>query len=154
MSPKKVVPETGTAPFWKTKSLGEMTRQEWESLCDGCGRCCLLKLEDVDTGQIDFTNVACRLLDVGSCRCTRYSERKRYVSDCVVLTPGNIEQISWMPATCAYRLIDEGRELYWWHHLISGSTETVHSAGVSVRGRAISEKSAGDLEDHIVKWPG
>ena len=130
-----------------------MTRQEWESLCDGCGRCCLLKLEDVDSGHIDFTNVACRLLDLGSCRCTRYSERKRFVPDCVVLTPGNIEQISWMPATCAYRLIAEGRELYWWHPLVSGSTETVHSAGVSVRGRAISEKRAGDLEDHIVEWP-
>lgn len=130
-----------------------MTRQEWESLCDGCGRCCLLKLEDVDSGQIDFTNVACRLLDLGTCRCTRYAERKRFVSDCVVLTPGNIEQISWMPATCAYRLIAEGRDLYWWHPLVSGSTETVHSAGVSVRGRAISEKRAGDLEDHIVEWP-
>ena len=93
------------------------------------------------------------VLDLGTCRCTRYGERKRYVPDCVVLTPGNIEQISWMPATCAYRLIAEGRELYWWHPLVSGSTETVHSAGVSVRGRAISEKRAGDLEDHIVEWP-
>ena len=153
MSRKNISPGTATTPYWKSKSLGEMTRQEWESLCDGCGRCCLLKLEDVDSGHIDFTNVACRLLDLGSCRCTRYSERKRFVPDCVVLTPGNIEQISWMPATCAYRLIAEGRELYWWHPLVSGSTETVHSAGVSVRGRAISEKRAGDLEDHIVEWP-
>ncbi len=153
MSQNKVSPENGDVPFWKSKSLGEMTRHEWESLCDGCGRCCLLKLENVDSGHIDFTNVACRLLDLGTCRCTRYSERKRFVPDCVVLTPGNIEQISWMPATCAYRLIAEGRELYWWHPLVSGSTETVHSAGVSVRGRAISEKRAGDLEDHIVEWP-
>ena len=130
-----------------------MTRQEWESLCDGCGRCCLLKLEDVGSGHIDFTNVACRLLDLGTCQCTRYSERKRFVSDCVVLTPGNVEQISWMPATCAYRLVAEGSELYWWHPLVSGSTETVRSAGVSVRGRVISEKQAGDLEDHIVEWP-
>ena len=146
--------ESGDAPFWKSKALGEMTRQEWESLCDGCGRCCLLKLEDVDSGHIDFTNVACRLLDLGTCHCTRYRERKRFVSDCVVLTPGNVEQISWMPATCAYRLIAEGRDLYWWHPLVSGSTETVHSAGVSVRGRVISEKRAGDLEDHIVDWAG
>lgn len=153
MPQNKISPESGTAPFWKSKSLGEMTRQEWESLCDGCGRCCLLKLEDVDSGHIDFTNVACRLLDLGTCRCTRYGERKRFVPDCVVLTPGTVEQISWMPATCAYRLIAEGRELYWWHPLVSGNTETVHSAGVSVRGRAISEKRAGDLEDHVVEWP-
>lgn len=146
--------ENGELPFWKLKSLGEMTRKEWESLCDGCGRCCLLKLEDVDTGHIDFTNVACRLLDLGSCQCTRYRERKRYVPDCVVLTADNVEQISWMPATCAYRLISEGRDLYWWHPLVSGSPETVHNAGVSVRGRVISEKRAGDLEDHIVDWSG
>jgi uncharacterized cysteine cluster protein YcgN (CxxCxxCC family) len=154
MSQNDATPSNGDLPFWKSKSLGEMTRREWESLCDGCGRCCLLKLEDVDTGHIDFTNVACRLLDLGTCRCTNYRERRRYVSDCVVLTADNVEQISWMPTTCAYRLVAEGRELYWWHPLVSGSTETVHSAGVSVRGRVINEKRAGDLEDHIVDWSG
>ncbi len=142
------------APFWKSKTLAQMTREEWESLCDGCGRCCLLKLEDEDTGQIDFTNVACRLLDPETCRCTRYAKRKRFVSDCVVLTADNVEQISWMPATCAYRLIAEGRDLFWWHPLVSGDPETVHAAEISVRGRVITERRAGDIEDHVVDWAG
>ena len=131
-----------------------MTRKEWESLCDGCGRCCLLKLEDDGSGQIDFTKVACRLLDLGTCRCTRYTKRKRFVSDCIVLTADNVEQISWMPTTCAYRLIAEGRDLFWWHPLVSGDPETVHAANISVRGRVIAERRAGDIEDHIVDWAG
>ncbi|HET6223187.1 MAG TPA: YcgN family cysteine cluster protein, partial [Dongiaceae bacterium] len=106
-------------PFWKTKRLDEMTPSEWESLCDGCGKCCLMKLEYEDTGDIDWTNVACRQLDHESCRCRNYRLRKVFVEDCVSLTPDTIEQIKWLPATCGYRLIQEGRDLYWWHPLIS-----------------------------------
>lgn len=140
-------------PFWKRKRLGEMTLEEWESLCDGCGKCCLNKIEDIDTGEISPTDVACRLLDLGSCRCTNYAKRKRLVPDCVVLTPTNIESIAWMPRTCAYRLIAEGKDLAWWHPLVSGDPESVHKAGVSVRGRAISERRLRrPLEEHIVDW--
>jgi hypothetical protein len=160
MKPPKPAPrqsgrtdDPAEAPFWKTTSLFDMSRDQWESLCDGCGKCCLLKLEDDDTGVIDFTNVACRLLDIGACTCTNYAERKRFVSDCVVLTPENVDQIKWMPSTCAYRLVAEGRDLNWWHPLVSGDPESVHQAGVSVRGRVVTEKLAGDLEDYIVTWP-
>lgn len=139
------------APFWKRKALGEMTPEEWESLCDGCGRCCLHKLEDEDTGEVAYTDVACRLLDTAGCRCTRYEARKRLVPDCVVLSPANLNDLPWMPATCAYRLINEGRDLEWWHPLISGRAETVREAGISMAGRVISERDAGDLEDHIVE---
>ena len=140
-------------PFWKTRALADMSTQEWESLCDGCGKCCLVKLEDADTGEIEFTDVACKLLDCGACRCTDYSRRKKVVPTCVVLTPGNVDQISWMPSTCAYRLVAEGRDLEWWHPLVSGDPETVHRANISVRGRVIPETQAIDLEDHIVTWP-
>ncbi len=140
-------------PFWRRKKLQEMTLAEWESLCDGCAKCCLEKLEDVETGEISYTNVACRLLDLEVCRCTNYGERQRYVPDCVQLTPNNIENLHWMPSTCAYRLLSEGKDLPDWHPLVSCSTETVHEARVSVRGRVISERGAGKLEDHIVKWP-
>ena len=130
-----------------------MTREQWESLCDGCGKCCLLKLEDEDTLELSYTNVACRLLDLGTCQCTRYEERARLVPDCVTLTPDIIPNLRWMPRSCAYRRIYEGKPLLWWHPLISGDPETVHAAGVSVRGRVISERRAGDVEDHIVDWP-
>jgi uncharacterized cysteine cluster protein YcgN (CxxCxxCC family) len=132
-------------PFWRTKTLAEMSETEWESLCDGCGRCCLNKLEDWDTGEISWTSVACRLLDGESCRCRDYPNRHEKVSDCVALPP-----------TCGYRLIAEGRDLYWWHPLVSGDPETVHQAGVSVSGRTVSENDVpeADLADHIVKWPG
>lgn len=139
------------APFWKTKPLKSLNRQEWESLCDGCARCCLHKLEDSDTGEIAQTNVACRLLDIGSCRCANYPQRARYVPDCVVLTPKNVGTLSWMPRTCAYRLLAEGKELFDWHPLVSGDAESVHRAGISVRGRAISERRAGPLEDHVIE---
>ena len=142
------------APFWKTKTLQEMTRDEWESLCDGCGRCCLHKLRHEDTNEISHTNVACRLLDVHSCRCTDYARRQRRVPDCVSLTPELLGEIDWLPPSCAYRLVQERKDLAWWHPLVSGDPNTVHEAGVSVRGRAISEKQAGALEDHIVDWPG
>ncbi|MFN3230832.1 MAG: YcgN family cysteine cluster protein [Alphaproteobacteria bacterium] len=140
------------APFWKRKRLDALTPQEWESLCDGCAKCCLHKLEDADTGQITATNVVCRLLDIEACRCTRYPERKRLVPDCVVLTPDNIADLSWMPSTCGYRLVAEGKDLEWWHPLISGDPETVHEAGMSVRGRVVSERDAGDLQHHMTDW--
>jgi len=141
------------APFWKTKTLDQMTDAEWESLCDGCGRCCLHKLRD-EEDEIHFTNVACRLLDTQSCACSDYPQRQRKVPDCVRLTPEALEDIDWLPPSCAYRLLAEGRPLPWWHPLVSGRPETVHEAGISVRDRAISERSAGPLEHHVVDWPG
>lgn len=139
--------------FWETKPLSELTPDEWESLCDGCGKCCLHKLEDEDTGEIAYTNVACRLLDIGTCRCSAYEQRHRLVPDCVKITPDNIREHAWLPQTCAYRLLAEGKPLAWWHPLVSGNPETVHEAGISVRGRSVSERRAGDLEDHVVDWP-
>lgn len=145
------------APFWKTKPLAAMTPQEWESLCDGCGRCCLSKLEDEDTGRIYFTEVGCRQLDGEACRCRAYGDRTVKEPDCVQLTPENVGTIPWLPKTCAYRLLAEKRDLYWWHPLVSGDPNSVHAAGMSVRGRvALSEDDLGendDLEDYIVNWP-
>jgi uncharacterized cysteine cluster protein YcgN (CxxCxxCC family) len=143
-------------PFWQRKRLADMTRAEWESLCDGCGRCCLVKLEDDNTDDIYFTNVGCRLLDAGTCRCRDYANRSTKVDDCVRLTPKVVSEIGWLPPTCAYRLLDEGKDLYWWHPLVSGDPDTVHQAGVSVRGRVTdSEDDVPDetLEDRIVDWP-
>lgn len=131
---------TADPPFWKTKTLDEMSSQEWESLCDGCGRCCLVKLEDEDTGTCYLTRLACSLLDIGSCRCSDYPNRKARMSDCVTIDPASVRKLEWLPETCAYRLVEEGRDLFWWHPLISGSPETVHAAGVSVRELARSEK--------------
>lgn len=147
----------GGKPFWKTKTLAEMSATEWESLCDGCGRCCLHKLiyeDGAAEGQLCHTNVACRLLDLETCQCSKYPTRKRYVPDCVSLTPEGLKEINWLPPSCAYRRLEEGRDLAWWHPLVSGDPETVHSAGVSVRGRAVSERRAGPLDHHIVDWPG
>jgi uncharacterized cysteine cluster protein YcgN (CxxCxxCC family) len=141
-------------PFWKTKPLHGMSRAEWESLCDGCGRCCLHKLRDEDTEKLAFTEVACRMLDTHSCLCKDYPNRKRHVPDCVKLTPAKVAQVDWLPPSCAYRLVAEGRDLFWWHPLISGDPETVHSSGASVRDRAVPERKAGALEDHVVRWPG
>ena len=142
-------------PFWKRKTLEEMTRAEWESLCDGCAKCCLVKLEDEDTLNIEFTNAACRLLDCESCRCTDYKNRSKHVPDCIQLTPEVIHEVTWMPPSCAYRLIAEGKDLPWWHPLVSGETESVHRAGMSVRGKAISEEEIDfdDICDYIVNWP-
>jgi uncharacterized cysteine cluster protein YcgN (CxxCxxCC family) len=142
------------APFWQRKTLEEMTREEWESLCDGCGRCCLHKLRYDGTDELGFTNVACRLLDTDTCRCTRYATRHRYVPDCVTLTPAEVRAIDWLPPSCAYRLVAEGKPLAWWHPLVSGTPDTVHQAGVSVRGRAVGEREAGPLDHHLVDWPG
>jgi uncharacterized cysteine cluster protein YcgN (CxxCxxCC family) len=142
------------APFWKTKRLDQMTAEEWESLCDGCGRCCLHKLRDSDTDSLAFTNVACRLLDLGTCRCRDYAHRTRRVPDCVQLSPDTLAEIDWLPPSCAYRRVAEGKDLLWWHPLVSGDPETVHQAGISVRGRAIDERKAGPFEHHLVDWPG
>jgi uncharacterized cysteine cluster protein YcgN (CxxCxxCC family) len=141
-------------PFWKSKSLAAMTRAEWESLCDGCGRCCLHKLRDDATERLAFTNVACRLLDGETARCKDYGNRRMKVPDCVQLTPQRLNEIDWLPPSCAYRLLAEGKELFWWHPLVSGRAATVHEAGVSVRGRSMPERKAGPLEHHIVRWPG
>lgn len=129
-------------PFWKTKSLDDMTPAEWESLCDGCARCCLLKLEDEDTGELHLTRLSCALLDVGSCRCSDYANRFEKMADCIEISPAKVREIEWLPPTCAYRLVNEGRDLYWWHPLVSGSRETVHEAGITVRGWATSEAKA------------
>ncbi len=140
-------------PYWRTKTLEEMTREEWESLCDGCARCCLIKLEDEETGEIAYTDIACRLLDTGTCRCTRYRQRLRLVPECVDLTPEQVRSLDWLPSTCAYRLVAEGRDLAWWHPLVSGDPETVHKAGISVRGRVVPERRGDDPEERIVTWP-
>jgi uncharacterized cysteine cluster protein YcgN (CxxCxxCC family) len=143
-----------TTPFWKSKRLDEMSVSEWESLCDGCGRCCLHKLRYDGVGDIGWTNVACRLLDLHSCRCKDYAGRRRRVPDCVQLSPTALPKIDWLPPSCAYRRLAEGKDLAWWHPLVSGDPETVHRAGISVRGRAVSERQAGPLEHHVVDWPG
>jgi uncharacterized protein len=145
--------EPVAAPFWKTKSLAEMTGAEWESLCDGCGKCCLEKLEDRGSGEVSYTNVACRLLDVGTCRCSRYAERRRFVPNCEQLDAENVRRFDWLPSSCAYRLLAAGRDLPWWHHLVSGDPALVHRVGASVRGRAVPRHRAGPLEHHIVTWP-
>jgi uncharacterized cysteine cluster protein YcgN (CxxCxxCC family) len=139
-------------PFWREKQLGEMTAKEWESLCDGCGKCCLLKVEYEDTGEVVPTAVACKLLDGHSCRCTNYRARKNFVPDCVVLTPENVPQLGWLPNTCAYRLVAEGKDLPEWHPLVSGSRRTVHAAGVSVRHKTVSEAEVGDDPETLVRY--
>ena len=137
-------------PFWKEKTLDQLSPEEWEMLCDGCGKCCLAKLEDEDTGEIHWTSVRCRLLDVGRCRCADYPNRFSIVSDCIRLTPETVRSLSWLPQTCAYRLVAENRDLYWWHHLISGNRDTVHEAGISVRGKVTaSEDDLPEPEDYF-----
>jgi uncharacterized protein len=142
-------------PYWKTKSLSDMSLAEWEQLCDGCGRCCLNKLEDEDTGEFHYTRAACKLLDLNSCQCKDYANRQKKVSDCVALTPKNVGSLGWLPQTCAYRILDEGGTLAWWHPLVSGTQETVREAGISIEGQAYSEKGikVEELVDHIWKLP-
>ncbi|MFO7594255.1 MAG: YcgN family cysteine cluster protein [Pseudomonadota bacterium] len=133
--------------FWEEKSLAEMSREEWESLCDGCARCCLIKLEDEETEALHYTGVACRYLDRHKCQCTAYADRTRLVPDCLELSMDNVDQLYWMPQSCAYRLLDAGRPLPEWHPLISGNPDSVHEAGISVRGFAISEDDVDSVED-------
>jgi uncharacterized cysteine cluster protein YcgN (CxxCxxCC family) len=146
--------EPAPEPFWRVKPLAAMTKAEWESLCDGCGRCCTIKFEDEETGLVEFTDVACRELDTETCRCRNYARRKELVPDCIKLTVRMIGKLGWLPSTCAYRLIDEGKDLYWWHPLVSGDPETVHEAGVSVRDKVVSEDEVEDAERRIVDWIG
>ena len=143
---------TDAKVFWE-KPLQELDRGEWEALCDGCGRCCLHKLEDEETGLLYATNVACELLDRRTGGCTDYANRKKRVSDCVVLSIKGLAKVDWLPESCAYRLRAEGKPLPDWHYLISGSRETVHSAGQSTRGWTVSEADVEELEDHLVDRP-
>ena len=140
--------------FWEYKSLNEMSSQEWESLCDGCARCCMVKLEDEETGSVDYTAVVCRLLDDHSCRCTNYLERHSLVPNCVRLTPSNVLDFKWLPVSCAYRRISEGRSLEQWHPLISKRSDSIHEAQISVQDKVVSEASVHEnqLEDMIIKW--
>jgi len=136
-------------PFWETKTLGEMSAAEWESLCDGCGLCCVIRFEDEDTGEVIPTRVACKLFDAHVCRCSDYENRKKHVPDCIQLTPWNIEALEWMPKSCAYRRLHEGKSLPLWHPLITGDPESVHGAGVSVRGQTVPEQSLADPDDAL-----
>jgi uncharacterized protein len=143
------------APFWRTKQLWQMSPEEWESLCDGCGKCCLLKVEFEDTGEIEPTSVSCRLLDHERCSCTDYENRFQRVPECIDLAHTDLDSLPWLPRTCAYRLVHEGKPLQWWHPLVSGDPETVHSAGISVRDKTISEDdlaNEAELLRYIIDW--
>lgn len=137
--------------FWEDKPLDALDRAEWEMLCDGCGKCCVHKLEDEETGELFPTNVACKLLDRHSGRCSNYRHRRAFVPECVRLTPKLAATLDWLPETCAYKLRAEGKQLPDWHHLVSGDPDAVHKAGMSVRGWTVSEVEAGELEDHILE---
>ncbi|MDP2621343.1 MAG: YcgN family cysteine cluster protein [Hyphomicrobiales bacterium] len=143
-------------PFWETKRLDELSAKEWEQLCDGCAQCCLVKLEDAESGDIAYTDVACALLDIGACRCRDYAHRSARVPGCLRLDPDQVRTLGWLPQSCAYRLVAEGRALYWWHPLVSGDPETVHQAGVSVRAFAVEEIAVRvrELEDRVRPLPG
>jgi uncharacterized cysteine cluster protein YcgN (CxxCxxCC family) len=158
-SRRKRDPVADAAPvedgFWRRKSLAEMSEREWESLCDNCGKCCIISIEDIDTGELHRTDVSCKLFDTNACQCGDYANRKQRVPDCVKLTPKNVAKLDWLPQTCGYRLVSEGKDLHWWHPLVSGNPETVHSSGASVRGKTRPEgrlKMAG-LIRRIMKWP-
>lgn len=145
-----------TEPFWKTKPLEKLNKEEWESLCDGCGKCCLLKLEDEDSGEIAYTRIHCRLFDANTCRCSDYENRKAKVEDCVKLTPAGLEEINWMPDSCAYRLVRDGKDLPDWHHLVCGDRERIHAEGHSIKGRTVHEDTVfeEDQIDWIIDWEG
>lgn len=141
-------------PFWETQALDQLSGEQWEAVCDGCGRCCVHKLEDEDGDELYFTNVACRLLDTNSCRCSDYPRRQRRVPDCLSVKDDAPAVYAWLPESCAYRTLAEGRPLAWWHPLVSGRPETVHEAGISVQDKVVSEQSVADedLEEHIIYW--
>lgn len=143
-------------PFWETKSLTEMTPQEWESLCDGCAKCCLIKLEDEDSGDVAYTRLHCKLLDADLCRCADYKNRKVKVPDCVILTPKSVSELKWMPKSCAYRRVHEGRGLEDWHHLVCGDRQRIHEVGKSIMGQTVSEETVfeEDQIDWIIDWDG
>ena len=142
---------TDTA-FWETKSLAEMNQQEWESLCDGCAKCCVFKFEEDETGHIMQTDVVCKLLNLENCQCTRYPERKQLVPDCISITHDNILDLKWMPASCAYRVLAEGKKLPDWHPLISKDPLSMQKAGETVQGNVVSENEVDDIEDRIIGW--
>ena len=145
-----------TQNYWKTKNMAEFSREEWETLCDGCGKCCCIRLEDEDTGDIYITDVACKLFDSGACSCSDYPNRSKNVLDCVTLTPDNVDKLNWMPQTCAYRLVANGKDLPDYHHLVSGSRQTIHDVGMSVQNAVYSENDIDEEEvpSRIVIWPG
>ena len=139
-------------PFWESKSLQEMSKTEWEALCDGCGKCCLIKLEDAETKELFYTDVACHLLDANSCQCKNYPKRKQLVDDCLQLEVDDVEGFKWLPKTCAYRLLYEGKELPKWHYLISGDKNTVHEVNMSVKNRVVPETEVVEIAERIVYW--
>jgi uncharacterized cysteine cluster protein YcgN (CxxCxxCC family) len=138
--------------FWETKTLAEMNIEEWESLCDHCGKCCLVKLEDEDTGEIAVTSVVCELMDLEGCCCSRYGERSSLVPDCIDLKQHNFSEYKWLPTTCAYRLLNDGKSLPEWHPLISGTLQSVITEGETIHGYAVKESKVNNPEDFIVKW--
>lgn len=140
--------------WWNSKALDELTGQEWESLCDGCAKCCLHKLEDADTGEVFYTKVRCRYLDEDNCRCTDYANRSVLVPNCIQLSADNLDELGWLPSTCAYRLRFENKPLPDWHPLVAGDSEALHKAGISIRGRSISDEyvHADGFDEHIVHW--
>lgn len=142
------------APFWQTKRLDEMSDDEWEALCDGCGRCCLHKLIDEDSDEIYFTNVACQQLNIKTCQCRHYERRFEFESDCIKLTRDNLPTFKWLPETCAYRLLAAGEPLPDWHPLLTGNRAQLHAQRISVRHIAVPESEVGDWEDHIINHPG
>ena len=141
-------------PFWKLKTLAEMTAAEWESLCDRCGKCCVLKIEDMDDGTVHYTDIACKLLDCRTANCMDYENRRNSVPDCISLTPNNLSSLQWMPANCAYRLLHEGQDLPKWHPLVTSNADSTRTAGHSVAGRVFPESAVekGDIIDHIIEW--
>ena len=141
--------------FWE-RPLADLSRAEWEALCDGCGQCCLHKAEDEETGAIYPTNVACKLLDIPSARCSDYANRRKHVPDCVQLTPKIVRTVDWLPRTCAYRLVEEGKDLPAWHHLICEDRQRIHDEGHSVRGRTVSEETVFEEDeiDWVIDWEG
>lgn len=141
-------------PWWQTKSLDQMDDAQWEALCDGCAKCCLVKLEDADTEEIYYTNVSCQLLDTESCRCSDYEGRHKIVDDCIKLDRSNVNKLEWLPQSCSYRLVAAGESLPEWHHLITGDREAMHNYGASLRGKVTSELNVhdDDIEDHIIRW--